>query len=111
MPTPQLNHQQFQALWQTAKSGPVFQQAAAQPIQVDLSLSGILDQYLTMAGQAKDKGQMSQQDYSDLSAAITPLKAVLARVNDKQLVAGWRAQHAAAITQQINTKVAAAQKL
>jgi len=110
MPPPQLTHQQFQALWETAKSGPVFQQAAAQPIQVDLSLSGILAQYLTMAGQAKDKGQISQQDYTDLSDAITPLKAVLARIDDKQLVAGWTAQRAATITQQINAKAAAVQK-
>ena len=110
MPVPQLTHDQFQALWENAKSGPVFRQAPAQPIQVDLSLSGMLDQYLTMAGQAKDKGQISQQDYTDLSDAITPLKAVLARINDKQLVASWSAQRAAAITQQINAKVAAVQR-
>jgi hypothetical protein len=45
-----------------------------------------------------------------LSDAITPLKAVLARINDKQLVAGWSAQRAAAMTQQINAKATAAQR-
>ena len=110
MAPPQLTPQQFQALWESAKSGPVFRQAPAQPIQADLSLSGMLDQYLTMAGQSKDKGQISQQDYTDLSDAISALKTVLARVNDKQLVAGWTAQRASQITQQINAKVAAIQK-
>lgn len=103
---PQLTSQQFAALWESVKNGPVYTQADVKPIQADLSLSGLLDQYVTMATQSHNQGKISQQDYTDLTAGVNALKAILARINDKQLVADWVSQRATAITQQINAKVA-----
>jgi hypothetical protein len=63
-----------------------------------------------MSGQARDQGKISPQDYADLAAAITSLKTILTRINDKELVAGWVSQRAAVFDQQIRAKVAAIHK-
>jgi hypothetical protein len=100
----QLSPAQFQALWESAKSQPALRTASATPIQVDLSLSGILTQYMAMAGRYRDKGTIGAADYNDLAAAVAALKAILVRINDSDLVAQETAQNAAAIQRQMQTK-------
>jgi hypothetical protein len=102
----QINSAQFEALWQSAKSQPVFRKAETEPIQLDLSLSGILNQYMMMAARYRDKGRVSQTDYDDLAAAVTALKAILVRINDSDLVADAKSQNAAVIEEQIREKAA-----
>jgi hypothetical protein len=79
---------QFEALWQSANSQPVSTPTTqARPVaQVDLSLSSMLDRYLAMVGPYRDNGQVSQDDYNALAAAIADLKTILTRINDADLV-------------------------
>ena len=101
----QLTPQQFDALWESAKSGPVFRQADVKPIQADLSLSGILDQYMAMAARYRDQGTISHLDYDELAAGVTALKVILARIKDKDLVAQEMSRRADTIAQQVRAKV------
>jgi hypothetical protein len=101
-----LSSAQFEALWENAKSQPGFRKADTKPIQVDLSLSGILNQYMAMAARHRDKGRISQIDYDELAVAVTALKVILVRINDSDLVAEAMSQNAVAIEQQVREKVA-----
>jgi hypothetical protein len=90
---------QFESLWQRVKDQPPVRQLAPKPIQADLSLTGILNHYMTMAAGQREWGKLSQQDYNDLELAINALKTVLARINDSALVADAAARNAALIQQ------------
>ena len=94
---PHMDHAQFEALWQRVKDHPLVRRGAAAPVQADLSLTGILTRYTTMAAQQREWGKLSQQDYNDLEAAANTLKAVLARIDDSGLVAEAAARNATAI--------------
>jgi hypothetical protein len=101
-----INSAQFEALWESSKSQPGFRKADTKLLQADLSLSGILNQYMMMAARYRDKGRISQTDYDDLAAAVTALKAILVRINDNDLVADATSQNAVAIEQQVREKAA-----
>ncbi|HVU46979.1 MAG TPA: hypothetical protein VHD85_12670 [Terracidiphilus sp.] len=92
-----IDHTQFETLWQRVKSQPVVQRAEATPIQADLSLTGILTHYMTMASQQREWGKISQQDYNELDAAVNTLKGVLVRINDHELIADAAARNTVAI--------------
>jgi hypothetical protein len=100
----QITSVEFEALWESAKSQPVFRKADTKPIQADLSLSGILNQYMAMAARQRDKGRISQIDYDALAIAVAALKEILVRINDGDLVAEAISEKAVAIEQQIREK-------
>jgi hypothetical protein len=79
--------EQFEALWAGAKSQPVSRKPHVQPVQVDLSLTRILTQYMAMAAKFHNTGKISQADFEALTAAVATLNAILVRINDKDLVA------------------------
>lgn len=88
----QMNPADFEALWNGVKERPLVRVAQPAAIQADLSLTGILNQYMAMAATQQSQGKISAQDYSDLTTAVNALKAVLARINDSALVADAAAQ-------------------
>ncbi len=88
----QMNQADFEALWSGVQGHPQVRLAQPAPIQVDLSLTGILNQYMTMAATQQGQGKISAQDYSDLNTAVEALKTILARINDSALVADAAAQ-------------------
>jgi hypothetical protein len=91
---------QFEALWQSATTQPVSAPAQTTPVQIDLSLGGMLDQYVAMVATYRDAGRVSQDDYTALVAAVSDLKAILSRINDAELVADAFAQRAKALGRQ-----------
>lgn len=100
----QINPAEFEALWESVKDRPLVRTAQPAPIQPDLSLTGILNQYMTMAANHRDQGKISPQNYAALNAAVDALKAVLALIDDGALVADAVAQNAAAIRQRMESK-------
>lgn len=95
---PHIDHAEFEALWQRVKAQPLARRAAAPaPVQADLSLTGIVNHYMAMAALQREWGKLTQQDYNDLEAAVNALKAVLARINDSELVAEAATRNATAI--------------
>lgn len=104
----QINSAQFEALWEGTKTQPVthpvFRMVETKPVQVDLSLSGILTQYMAMAARYRNKGRISQTDYDDLAAAVAALKAILVRINDSDLVAEEMSQNAGAMQRKTGDK-------
>jgi hypothetical protein len=97
----QMDSAQFEALWQSANTQPVSAPTQTQtaPVQIDLSLGAMLDQYLTMVGTYRDSGKVSQDDYNALAAAIADLKTILARIDDPALVTDAMAQKLKAVRQ------------
>ncbi len=95
----QINAAEFEALWEGVKERPLVRAAQAPPAQPTVSLTAILNRYMTMAANHREWGKISQQDYNELSAAVTALKTVLGRINDSALVADAIAQNAAAMQQ------------
>ncbi len=81
-----LNSEEFEALWQSCQKAPVVHQATTTPIQLDLSLSGMLDQYLAMATRFLGQGKINAADHGALMAAVAELKLILNRINDQALV-------------------------
>jgi len=101
----QMNQTDFETLWENVKERPMVRRALAAPIQADLSLTGILNQYMAMAATHRDQGKISPQDYADLNTAVDALKAVLVRINDSGLVADAAAQKAEAIQLKMGNKI------
>jgi hypothetical protein len=97
-----IDQAQFESLWQRANNQPRTRQVAAATIHADFSLTGILTQYMTMAATQREWGKLSQQEYNDLEGAVNALKAVLARINDSEMVAAAAAQNAVAIQQKLS---------
>jgi uncharacterized protein YgbK (DUF1537 family) len=95
----QLNQADFETLWNGLEGRPMTRVAQPTPIQIDLSLTGILTQYMTMAAHQQSQGKISAEEYADLNTAVAALKTVLARINDSALVADAAAQNAIAIQQ------------
>jgi hypothetical protein len=95
----------FETLWQAAKTQPRFRKVETPLIQADLSLTGILNQYMAMVSRQREWGKLSQQDFNDLSSAVDTLKSVLTRINDRGLVADAAAQNAAVIQQKLGGRV------
>jgi hypothetical protein len=100
-----INSAEFEALWQNAQAQPRFRKVETPLIQADLSLTGILNQYMAMVSRQREWGKLSQQDFNDLTSAIDALKAVLTRINDRGLVADAAAQNAVIIQQKLGGRV------
>ncbi len=100
-----INSAEFEALWQSAQAQPRFRKVETPPIQADLSLTGILNQYMAMVARQREWGKVSQQDFNDLTTAIDTLKSVLTRINDRALVADAAAQNLAVIQQKLGGRV------
>jgi hypothetical protein len=100
-----MNAAEFETLWQNSKSQPRFRKVDMPLIQADLSLTGILNQYMAMVARQREWGKVSQQDFNDLSTAVDTLKAVLVRINDRALVTDATAQNAAVIQQKLGGRV------
>jgi hypothetical protein len=82
----QLSSEEFEALWQSCQEGSIVRQATTTPIQLDLSLSGILDQYEVMADRFLAQGKINTADHDALVATVAGVKLILNRINDKGLV-------------------------
>jgi hypothetical protein len=100
-----INSAEFESLWQNAQAQPRFRKVETPLIQADLSLTGILNQYMAMVARQREWGKLSQQDFNDLTSAIDALKAVLTRINDRGLVADAAAQNAVIIQQKLGGRV------
>ena len=100
-----LSSEEFEALWQNAQNEPVVREVV-KPIQLDVTLSGILDRYMTTADQFLAQGKIRKIDHDALVAAVTGLKAILARINEKELVAQVVADRAKAVEQRIADRIA-----
>jgi hypothetical protein len=100
-----INSAEFESLWQNAQAQPRFRKVETPLIQADLSLTGILNQYMAMVARQREWGKLSQQDFNDLTSAIDALKAVLTRINDRGLVADAAAQNAVLIQQKLGGRV------
>jgi hypothetical protein len=103
----ELTAEEFEALWQDAQKGPVVREAAVQPVQLDMSLSAVLDHYATIADGFLAQGKISKADHDALMAAIAALKAVLAAINEKDLVAEHFANTTKVVQQQAQARIAA----
>jgi hypothetical protein len=96
---------EFEALWENAKNQPHFRKVETPPVHAEFSLTVILNQYAAMVARQREWGKVSQVDFNDLTSAIDTLKSVLARINDRALVADAAAQNAAVIQQKFGGRV------
>jgi len=101
----QLTSEEFEALWQNAQKEPVVREVV-KPIQLDATLSGVLDRYMTIADQFLAQGKISKIDHDALAAAVAALKAILQRINEKELIAQVVADRAKIVEQQIEERIA-----
>ncbi len=101
----QLNFEEFEALWQSCQRAPIVRQATTTPIQHDLSLSGILDQYVVMANRFLAQGKINTADHDALVAAVAALKLILHRINDPDLVRQEMVSRAKVAVQRIQDQV------
>jgi hypothetical protein len=100
-----LSSEEFEALWQNAQKDPVVREVV-KPIQLDVTLSGILDRYMTIADQFLAQGKISKIDHDALVVAVAALKGILARINEKELVAQVVADRAKLVEQRIEERIA-----
>jgi len=105
-----INPAEFESLWEGVKNRPLVRAAQPPPVAADLSLTGILNHYMAMAGKHREQGKISSQDYDALHAAVESLKAVLARIHDGALVAEAAAENAAAIEAKMRAKTGGASR-
>jgi hypothetical protein len=104
----QLTPEEFEALWQEAHKSPTIRAVApAHPIQLDMSLSAILDRYGTIADGFLAEHKISKIQHDALMAAIAALKTALAAINEKDLVAQHFADAGRMVQQQVQARIAA----
>ena len=101
----QLTPEEFEALWQEAQNGPVIREAPVTPIQLDMSLTAVLDRYGTIADSFLAQGKVRKIDHDALIAAIAALKAILATINEKELIAQHIADSAKVVQQQVQDRI------
>ena len=101
----QLTREEFEARWQEAQKGAVAREPVVRPIQIDMSLSGLLDRYRPKADDLFTRGKISQTDHGALIAAITALKAVLSSINEKELVAQDLTDGTKVLQQQVQERI------
>jgi hypothetical protein len=82
----QLNSEEFEAAWRSCLSDPIVRRGKVTNIELDLSLSGILDLYLTMLNRFFAQGKVNAIDHEALAAAVGALKLILNRINEKDLI-------------------------
>ena len=86
---------------------PVIRAATpAHPVQLDMSLSAILDRYVTIANAFLAQQKISKIQHDALIAAIAALKTALAAINEKDLVAQHFAESARVVQQQVQERIA-----
>lgn len=81
-----MSPEEFEAIWQNSRKAPVVRQAQIKKVQIDLSLSGILDRYMVMADRFLAQGKIQKSDHDALATSVAGLKAILQRMNEKDLV-------------------------
>ena len=101
----QLNSEEFEAAWRSCLSDPIVRQGKATTIELDLSLSGILDQYVTVVNRFFAQGKMTAIDHEALTAAVGALKLVLDRINEKDLIQQEMMNRAKAVEQRIQDQI------
>jgi hypothetical protein len=101
----QLSQGEFEALWRNAQRAPIVRETTVRPIQIDLSLSGVLDQFVTMADKFLAQGKINKVDHEALITAIAGLKAILSRVNEKDLIGQEMADCSKLIEQRMNERI------
>ena len=82
-----LSPEEFEALWEECKKGPVVRESQVVHPHSEVSLSAILDQFLVMAASYLTEGKINKADHDALVAGIGGLKPVLERINEKELIA------------------------
>jgi hypothetical protein len=105
---PQLTPEEFEALWQKAQNAPAAQVAPTRTIELDVSLSTMLDRYAKMADSSLSQQKISKIQHDALVAAIAALKAALAAINEKDLLAQHLADSAKNLQQQAQQRIASA---
>jgi hypothetical protein len=101
----QLNPEEFEAAWRSCLSDPIVRVAKATTIELDLSLSGILEQYLTMVNRFFAQGKVNALDHEALVAAVGALKLILDRINEKDLIQQEMMNRAKAVEQRIQDQI------
>jgi hypothetical protein len=82
----QLTSEEFEALWRDAQKESAVREVV-KPIQLDVTLSGVLDRYMTIADEFLAQNKISKIDHDELIAAVSALKAIPTRINERELVA------------------------
>ena len=101
----QLNSEEFEAAWPSCRSDPIVREAKATTIELDLSLSGILEQYRTMVNRFVVQGKLNALDHEALVAAVSALKLILDRINERDLVRQEMMNRAKAVEQRIQDQI------
>ena len=100
-----LSADEFEALWQKAQAAPVVRQAATRRVELDLSLSGMLDRYVQVANQYLARGRLNQADHDALMSGVAGLKAVLDRINEADMVRQDIADRANALRRRMQDRI------
>jgi hypothetical protein len=103
----QLSTAEFEALWEGSQKAPALSQADVKPIQLDLSLSGILDQYTVTANRYLAQGKITKVDHDELILGVNALKKTLGRIKDKDLMAQEVTERAKVRVKQVQDHLAA----
>lgn len=84
-----LTKEQFETKWQAAQTSPVTipPAEAVDTTKWDFSLTSVLDRFLVIEDKFLSQGKVNKADHDDLLSKINALKSVLARINEKDLMA------------------------
>jgi hypothetical protein len=102
-----LSAQEFEALWQSAQKGPVMTAGATKKVELDLSLTGMLDQYKVVANRYLAQGKVDKSKYDSLVAAVTTLQNILREIDEPALAKVDITQRADAVRQRVQDQITA----
>jgi len=100
-----LSAEEFEALWQSTQTSPVVRRAETRKVELDLSLSGILERYTQLANRYLAQGKVTQTDFDALIAGVAGLKNVLGRINEPALIQQDIADRANAFRQRMQDRI------
>ncbi|MBD3185143.1 hypothetical protein GF312_22880 [Candidatus Poribacteria bacterium] len=97
--------EQFDALWEKSLKEPPLREVDVKKIEVDLSLSAVMDRFVLSAEKYLDRGEIEKEDYNDFVTQAENMKKVLTKINEKDLVSKEIEEKAKKISRDIQDRI------
>ena len=81
-----LTPEEFEAIWEKSQTEALMVPQPITPVQIDLSLTRILDQYVRLADRYFSEGEITKENHDALIEGVGRLKPILTRLGDRDLV-------------------------
>lgn len=100
-----LTLEQFDAIWEQNTTEEPLVEVEVRKLDVDLSLSTMLERFLSSAERYLEQGKIKKDDYDELVAVAGSMQKILTKMKEKDLIAEEIKEKAKKISRDIQDRV------